>query len=78
MEITWMWRNPFFKYKSKILFLNTKVNAGLKHSKPLENIAPVHHLEFLLQNISKRFTGWNCTYAGYKFILLKIKKIVIF
>jgi hypothetical protein len=29
---------------SKSFFFNTKVNAGFKHSKPLENVAPVHHL----------------------------------
>jgi hypothetical protein len=30
-----MWRNLFF---------NMKVNGGFKHSKPLENVASVHHL----------------------------------
>jgi hypothetical protein len=29
---------------AKSFFFNTKVNAGFKHSKPLENVAPVHHL----------------------------------
>ena len=28
----------------EIIFFNTKVNAGFKHSMHLENVVPVHHL----------------------------------
>jgi hypothetical protein len=33
------WRDHFF------FFFNSKVNAGFKHSKLLENVEPVHHFE---------------------------------
>jgi hypothetical protein len=36
------WKLP---ESGEIIFLNSKVNAGFKHSKLLENVAPVHHLE---------------------------------
>jgi hypothetical protein len=36
------WKLP---ESGEIIFFNSKVNTGFKHSKLLENVAPVHHLE---------------------------------
>jgi hypothetical protein len=36
------WKLP---ESGEIIFFNSKVNAGFKHSNLLKNVAPVHHLE---------------------------------